>query len=121
MKKKVLKISIIGKTNAGKSTLINSLVGETISIINKKINTTEELIIGILNIKHHQLIFYDTPGLHFGKNYNNRKLKKNLWDGLNNSDFIFKMKKESPKGIKSRYEWNNIVKNYEDLFYKIIT
>lgn len=38
----------------------------------------------------------------------------------NNSDFIFKMKKESPKGIKSRYEWNNIVKNYEDLFYKFL-
>ena len=39
----------------------------------------------------------------------------------NNSDFIFKMKKESQKGVKDRYEWNNIVKNYEELFYKMIT
>ena len=55
MKKKLLKISIVGKTNAGKSTLINGLIGETISITNKKINTTEDLILGILNINENQL------------------------------------------------------------------
>ena len=67
MKKKILKTSIIGKTNAGKSTLLNNLIGEYISIINRKINTTEDLIIGILNIKHHQIIFYDTPGINYLK------------------------------------------------------
>ena len=90
MKKKLLKISIVGRTNAGKSTLLNSIIGETLSIVNKKINTTEELILGIRNIKEHQLIFYDTPGISNLKNVNlkNRKLKQNLWNGLNQSDLI---------------------------------
>ena len=90
MKKKILKTSIIGKTNAGKSTLLNNLIGEYISIINKKINTTEDLIIGILNIKHHQIIFYDTPGINYLKknNKNKTKLKQNLWNGINQSDII---------------------------------
>ena len=73
MKKKLLKISIVGKTNAGKSTLINGLIGETISITNKKINTTEDLILGILNINENQLIFYDTPGLNYLKNIDKKK------------------------------------------------
>ena len=90
MKKKLLKISIVGKTNAGKSTLINNLIGETISIVNKKINTTEDLILGVLNVKQNQLIFYDTPGISYLKKIdkNKIKLKKNLWNGLNEADII---------------------------------
>ena len=47
MKKKLLKVALVGKTNVGKSTLVNSFVGEKISIVNKKINTTQDLILGI--------------------------------------------------------------------------
>ena len=77
MKNKLIKIALIGKTNAGKSTLINSLVGEKISIINKKINTTQESILGIKNINDTQIIFYDTPGSNFLKtnNLSQKKLK----------------------------------------------
>ena len=61
MHQKLLKISLVGKTNAGKSTLLNKIIGETVSITNKKINTTQELIKGIINISNIQIIFYDTP------------------------------------------------------------
>ena len=90
MKSKILKISIVGRTNAGKSTLINQIVGEKISIQNKKINTTQETIIGVKNIKDTQILFYDTPGSNFLKNINNqsKKLKKNLWNGIDESDLI---------------------------------
>ena len=90
MQKKLLKISIVGRTNASKSTLINNFIGEEISIINKKINTTEDLVLGISNINNNQLIFYDTPGLNNLKNTNkkNIKLKQNLWNGINQSDLI---------------------------------
>ena len=56
MKTKILKISIVGRTNAGKSTLINKIVGEKISIQNKKINTTQDTIVGVKNIKQNQLL-----------------------------------------------------------------
>ena len=90
MKKKILKISLVGKTNVGKSTLLNNLVGEKISITNKKINTTEDFVIGIVNIKNTQLVLYDTPGISFLRDNKSQKikLKKNLWEGLNQSDII---------------------------------
>ena len=90
MKRKILKISLVGKTNAGKSTLLNNLVGEKISIINRKINTTEDIVIGIVNFKNTQLVLYDTPGISFLRDNKSQKtkLKKNLWESLNQSDII---------------------------------
>ena len=90
MKTKLLKIALVGKTNAGKSTLVNSFVGEKISIINKKINTTQELILGIYNVEYTQLIFYDTPGTNFLKTSNilQKKLKANIWEAIDTVDVI---------------------------------
>lgn len=90
MKNKIIKIALIGKTNAGKSTLINSLVGEKISIINKKINTTQECILGIKNIFNTQIIFYDTPGSNLLKtnDITQKKLKTNIWQAIDNVDLL---------------------------------
>lgn len=56
-------ISIIGKPNAGKSTLMNALVGEKLSIITAKAQTTRHRIFGILNGDNYQLVYSDTPGI----------------------------------------------------------
>ena len=90
MKSKILKIALVGRTNAGKSTLINKIVGEKISIQNKKINTTQVTVKGIKNIRETQLIFYDTPGSNFLKSLNaqSKNLKTNLWNGIDDSDII---------------------------------
>ncbi len=56
-------VNIIGSPNAGKSTLMNALVGEKLSIITKKIQTTRHRILGIINEKDYQIILSDTPGL----------------------------------------------------------
>ncbi|MEI5984417.1 GTPase Era [Sphingobacterium sp. PU5-4] len=56
-------VSIIGKPNAGKSTLMNALVGEKMSIITPKVQTTRHRIIGIVNDEDHQIVFSDTPGV----------------------------------------------------------
>ena len=90
MKKKLIKVALIGKTNAGKSTLVNSFVGEKISIINKKINTTQDLILGILNIDTTQIIFYDTPGSNFLKTSNllQKKIKTHIWNAIDQVNLI---------------------------------
>lgn len=90
MKNKILNIGLIGRTNAGKSTLINSLIGEKISIENKKINTTLESIAGILNIKNTQIILYDTPGINLIKTTNiiQKKIKTSIWETLHQVDLI---------------------------------
>ena len=61
-------IAVTGKANAGKSTLVNSLVGEKVSIVSHKPQTTRDRIFGILNGEGYQAVFIDTPGLHRAKN-----------------------------------------------------
>lgn len=56
-------VSIIGKPNAGKSTLMNALVGEKMSIITPKAQTTRHRILGIVNDESYQIVFSDTPGV----------------------------------------------------------
>lgn len=56
-------VSIIGKPNAGKSTLMNALIGESLSVVNPKAQTTRHRIMGILNADDYQVVFSDTPGM----------------------------------------------------------
>jgi len=90
MKKKLIKVALVGKTNVGKSTLVNSFVGEKISIVNKKINTTQDLILGILNIGTTQIIFYDTPGSNFLKTSDllQKKIKTHIWSAIDQVNLI---------------------------------
>ena len=106
---KVLKIALVGKTNAGKSTLINRIVGEKISIQNKKINTTQVTVMGIKNIRKTQLIFYDTPGSNFLKSLNaqSKNLKTNLWSGIDESDIILYLVDSKTANSKFLFEQIN--------------
>ncbi len=56
-------VNIFGKPNAGKSTLLNALVGEKLAIVSHKVQTTRHRIKGILSTKEYQIIFSDTPGI----------------------------------------------------------
>src|ERR1700749_1590139 len=56
-------VSIFGKPNAGKSTLLNALMGEKLAIVSPKVQTTRHRIKGILTTKEYQIIFSDTPGI----------------------------------------------------------
>ncbi len=56
-------VSIVGKPNVGKSTLMNKLVGENLSIITAKAQTTRHRIMGILNGADFQIVYSDTPGI----------------------------------------------------------
>jgi len=109
MTSRILKIALVGRTNSGKSTLINRIVGEKISIQNKKINTTQVTVIGIKNVRETQLIFYDTPGSNFLKSLNaqSKNLKTNLWSGIDDSDIILYLVDSKTVNTKFLFEQIN--------------
>ena len=61
-------VAVIGKANAGKSTLVNVLVGEKVAIVSPKPQTTRDRILGILNREERQIVFVDTPGIYRQRN-----------------------------------------------------
>lgn len=61
-------VAVIGRANAGKSTLINVMVGEKVSIVSPKPQTTRDRILGVLTEKDYQIVFVDTPGIYRAKN-----------------------------------------------------
>ena len=63
---KTVFVSIVGQTNAGKSSLLNSIIGEKIAAVSDKTQTTRTRITGILTEGELQYVFMDTPGVHKG-------------------------------------------------------
>ncbi len=57
-------VALVGRPNAGKSTLLNRLLGEKLAIVSDKPQTTRHRIVGILTDERGQMVFYDTPGVH---------------------------------------------------------
>ena len=77
-----------GRTNVGKSTLINLLVGEKIAAIANKVQTTRTQIRGIVNRENSQIVFIDTPGIHKPKTKLNENMVELSWDAIQNCDVI---------------------------------
>ena len=85
-------VSIVGRPNVGKSTLLNALIGEKISIVSSKAHTTRDNILGILNIFSDQIIFIDTPGLQLKrKSIINQLMAKSINQAIIDSDLIVLM------------------------------
>lgn len=85
-------VAIVGRPNVGKSTLLNVLLGEKISITSPKPQTTRWQILGIKNIDHAQIIFIDTPGIHHDhKRAMNRYLNRIARSVLLDADIILFM------------------------------
>jgi GTP-binding protein Era len=84
-------VALVGRPNAGKSTLLNQLVGEKIAIVSDKPQTTRTRIRGVLNRPEGQIIFVDTPGIHKPGYELNRRMMAMVTDALSTVDLVMLM------------------------------
>ena len=81
-------VAVIGRANAGKSTLVNVLVGEKVAIVSPKPQTTRDRITGVLTTEDYQIAFVDTPGLYKADNMLNSVMQRTVEDTVDGVDLI---------------------------------
>ena len=81
-------VAILGQPNAGKSSLLNFLIGEEVAIVSHRRQTTRNSILGIKNSKDYQIIFIDTPGIHHSKNQLDKYMMKNVRSAIATADVV---------------------------------
>ena len=81
-------VAVLGRPNAGKSSLVNALVGEEVAIVSHRRQTTRDSILGIKNGRDHQMIFVDTPGVHHSENKLDKFMMKNVRSAIATADVV---------------------------------
>jgi GTP-binding protein Era len=79
-------VALVGRPNAGKSTLMNRLLAEKVAIVSDKPQTTRHRLVGILSDERGQMVFYDTPGIHRPLHRLNKQMVRHALDALNDAD-----------------------------------
>lgn len=105
-------VSIFGKPNAGKSTLLNALIGEKLAIISKKVQTTRHRIKGILTEKNYQVVFSDTPGIIEPKYKLHEKMMQEVKDALEDGDLALLL-------VDIKDDWKECDRVFESLKLKV--
>lgn len=82
-------VAIIGRSNVGKSTLLNRLLGEKIAIVSDKPQTTRTRILGVVHVPDGQIAFLDTPGLHKPQHLLNRRMVRTAVEALEEADLLY--------------------------------
>ena len=82
-------VGLIGRPNAGKSTLLNALVKQKLAIISSKAQTTRNAIRGVLTDDEAQIIFIDTPGIHKPIHELGRQMNKEAYTTMSSVDLIY--------------------------------
>lgn len=81
-------VALVGRPNAGKSTLMNRCLAEKVAIVSDKPQTTRHRIVGILSEPRGQLVFYDTPGIHRPQHRMNRQMVRYAVESLEEADVV---------------------------------
>jgi len=82
-------IALLGRTNAGKSTLLNKLIGQKIAIVSDKPQTTRNKIVGVLSKPEYQIVFLDTPGIHKPRHQLGQMMVSTAFKTLEGVDLIY--------------------------------
>lgn len=88
IKQKTVSVCIIGRPNSGKSTLLNRIIGEKLSIVTPKVQTTRSIITGIITLNDTQIILYDTPGIFEPKGTLEKAMVRCAWSSLHSADIV---------------------------------
>ena len=96
-------VALIGAPNAGKSTLINRLVGTKVSIVSHKVQTTRSIVRGIAMFGRSQVIFVDTPGIFRPKRRLDRAMVETAWGGAHDADLVAVLI-DAAKGVDAEAE-----------------
>jgi GTP-binding protein Era len=96
-------VAIIGRPNVGKSTLLNSVLGEKISIVTPRPQTTRKRIIGIRTTPDSQIVFIDTPGIHKPHHALGEYMVREAKEALKDVDLVFLMVEPRQPGIADRF------------------
>ena len=113
-------VSLVGRPNSGKSTLLNLLLGEKIAITSPKPQTTRNRILGIKNLPSGQVIFLDTPGIHRSKSIMNRSMVRTALSTLQEVDSIcFLIEADYPDNEENEWILENLKKTAKPVFLVI--
>lgn len=85
----ILHVAIVGAPNAGKSSLLNAMLGQKVSIVSKKAQTTRDRVMGVLTEENRQIVFHDTPGIlppALAKEFQVQPLAEAAWDSMHDTD-----------------------------------
>ena len=113
-------ISIVGPSNSGKSTLLNKILDEKVSIVSRKVQTTRMGLRGILNNNEVQIIFIDTPGLFDAKTIFEKAMVENAFSNLNDADLVYFLIDGSRKLSKFDEQVLEYFKNFNKEAFLII-
>ena len=113
-------ISIVGPSNSGKSTLLNKILDEKVSIVSRKVQTTRMGLRGIFNNNEVQIIFIDTPGLFDAKTIFEKAMVENAFSNLNDADLVYFLIDGSRKLSKFDEQVLEYFKNFNKEAFLII-
>ena len=113
-------ISIVGPSNSGKSTLLNKILDEKVSIVSRKVQTTRMGLRGIFNNNEIQIIFIDTPGLFDAKTIFEKAMVENAFSNLNDADLVYFLIDGSRKLSKFDEQVLEYFKNFNKEAFLII-
>ena len=109
-------VTILGKPNVGKSTLLNQILGEKVAIVSPKPQTTRNKILGILNEPEYQIIFIDTPGKHNIKNKLDKYMDTEIEQAKKDVDIVLLVIDGSKKITDADYQF---VEGFEKTHQKV--